>query len=126
MTKILLVMLGGGLGAASRYTVGLLAASLLGTRFPWGTLVVNLVGCFLIGLSCNMARRALPLISPDAYVFFVTGYLGAFTTFSTFALETSRSLREGAAVQSVASVLLNNVLGVVLCCLGMWIGGPWL
>jgi fluoride exporter len=122
MTKILLVILGGSLGALSRYGVSLLAANLFGTRFPWGTLLVNLSGCFLIGLSFSLADRGFSIMSPSARLFFVTGYLGALTTFSTFAMETVSSMRAETHLVTLANVLSNNVLGAALVFLGMWIG----
>jgi len=122
MTKILLVMLGGSLGALSRYGVSLLAASLFGGRFPWGTLIVNLSGCFLIGLSFSLADRGFSIMSPSARLFFVTGYLGALTTFSTYGLETVNAMQAETHLITLANVLSNNVLGAALVFLGMWIG----
>ena len=95
LMNILLVMAGGSIGALSRYAVSVWAARLLGTRFPWGTLTVNLAGCFLIGLAFALAERGFNIMNPSMRLFFVTGYLGALTTFSTFGLETVNSLREG-------------------------------
>jgi fluoride exporter len=122
MGKVLLVMIGGSLGALSRYWVGLLAARLFGARFPWGTLIVNLAGCFLIGLSFSLAERGLTIMSPSARLFFVTGYLGALTTFSTYALETANSMDAETHLVTVMNILANNVLGVGLVFLGMWMG----
>jgi CrcB protein len=122
MTKILLVILGGSLGALSRYGVALLAVKLFGSRFPWGTLIVNLSGCFLIGLSFALADRGFNIMNPSARLFFVTGYLGALTTFSTFALETVNAMRAETYLVVVANFLSNNVLGAGLVFLGMWIG----
>jgi fluoride exporter len=122
MTKILLVMLGGSLGALSRYGAALLAVKLFGTRFPWGTLIVNLSGCFLIGLSFALAERGFNIMNPSVRLFFVTGYLGALTTFSTFAMETASSVRAETHLVTVANILSNNVLGLGLVFLGMWIG----
>lgn len=79
MEKWLLVMLGGSLGAASRYGVSLLSARLLGTQFPYGTMLVNLAGCFLIGLLFALADRSR-LLTPDVRLLLITGYLGALTT----------------------------------------------
>lgn len=120
--KILLVMLGGSIGALSRYAVSLLAAKFFGTRFPWGTLAVNLSGCFLIGLAFALAERGLSIMNPSMRLFFVTGYLGALTTFSTFGLETVNSMREGTYLVTVANLLSNNVLGVGLVFLGIFVG----
>src|SRR5512136_3453 len=103
MTKIFLVMLGGSIGALSRYGVSLLALKLFGTRFPWGTLLVNLVGCFLIGVAYALAERGSTWMNPSMRVFFVTGYLGALTTFSTYALETTSA----AAAEDHIGALLN-------------------
>ena len=120
--KILFVMAGGGVGALSRYAVSLWAARLLGTRFPWGTLTVNLAGCFLIGLAFALAERGLSLMNPSMRLFFMTGFLGALTTFSTFGLETVNSIREGTYMVGVSYFLANNVLGTALVILGMLVG----
>ena len=120
--KILLVMAGGSIGALSRYGVSLLAAQLLGTKFPWGTLIVNLSGCFLIGLSFALADRGISIMNPSMRLFFVTGYLGALTTFSTFGLETVNSMRAGTHLVTVANFLSNNVIGGALVLLGMLVG----
>jgi CrcB protein len=122
LMKILLVMAGGSIGALSRYAVSLWAARLLGTRFPWGTLTVNLAGCFLIGLAFAMAERGLSIMNPSMRLFFMTGYLGALTTFSTYGLETVNSLREGTYIVGVSNFLVNNVLGAALVILGMLVG----
>ena len=120
--KILLVMAGGSIGALSRYGVSLLAAKLFGTKFPWGTLIVNLSGCFLIGLSFALAERGISIMNPSMRLFFVTGYLGALTTFSTFGLETVNSMRAGTHLVTVANFLSNNVIGAALVFLGMLVG----
>ncbi len=120
--KILLVMAGGCIGALSRYVVSLLAAKLFGTNFPWGTLIVNLSGCFLIGLSFSLAERGLNIMNPSVHLFFVTGYLGALTTFSTFALETANSMRAASHLVTIANILSNNLIGGVLVFLGMMVG----
>jgi CrcB protein len=119
--KILLVMAGGSLGALSRYGVSLLAANLFGSEFPWGTLIVNLSGCFLIGLSFALAEHG-SFITPSVRLFFMTGYLGALTTFSTFALETVNSMRAETHLATAANFLSNNVVGSALVFLGMWAG----
>jgi fluoride exporter len=118
----LLVMVGGSLGAASRYGIGLLTARLWGTHFPYGTLVVNLAGCFIIGLLFALADRSR-LLSPDVRLLLITGYLGALTTFSSFSIETVAAGRSGLILQSVTNILLNNVGGLALTYLGLRLGG---
>jgi len=120
--KILLVLLGGSLGALSRYGVSLLAFKLWGFKFPWGTLIVNLAGCFLIGLAFAWAERGLTIMNPSVRLFFVTGYLGALTTFSTFGLETVVTLQEGNYLVGVSNILANNVIGSLLVFLGILLG----
>jgi CrcB protein len=120
--KWLLVMLGGSLGAASRYGIALLTARFWGAHFPWGTLVVNLVGCFFIGLLFALADRAR-LLTPDVRLLLITGYLGALTTFSTFSLETVTAGRSGLVFHSLTNILLNNLGGLSLTYLGLRLGG---
>ena len=122
MMKILLVMIGGSLGALSRYGVGLLAVKLFGGRFPWGTLIVNLTGCFLIGLAFALAERGIGIMTPNARLFFVTGYLGALTTFSTFAMETVNSVRAETHLVTFANFFANSLVGAALVFLGLWLG----
>ncbi len=87
MTRILLIGLAGGLGTVTRYLVGLWARDALGTTFPYGTLLVNVAGCFLIALIVHGASRAV--ISPDQRLILATGFMGGLTTYSSFNLETT-------------------------------------
>jgi fluoride exporter len=120
--KILFVLLGGSLGALSRYGVSLLAVKLFGVKFPWGTLIVNLSGCFLIGLAFAWGERGLGIMNPLVRLFFMTGFLGALTTFSTFGLETVTALQEGRYLVAAANIVANNVIGISLVFLGMVVG----
>lgn len=119
--KWLVVMAGGSLGAASRYGIGLLTARLWGTGFPYGTLVVNLVGCFIIGLLFALADRSR-LLTPDVRLLLITGYLGALTTFSSFSVETVNAARAGLMQQAVTNILINNIGGLTLTYLGLRLG----
>jgi CrcB protein len=121
MEKLLLVMVGGSLGAASRYGISLMAANLWGTRFPWGTLTVNLAGCFLIGLLFGLSDR-VRMLTPEMRLLLITGFLGALTTFSTFSIETVSAGRAGLMVQPVVNILINNLGGLALTVMGLWIG----
>lgn len=120
LTQAILVMSGGALGAISRYCVGLITVRTLGTHYPWGTLLVNLSGCFLIGLIFGLAER-IRTITPEFRLFFITGYLGALTTFSSFALETVNAGRAGMSLQFFCNIIVNNLGGISLSFLGMWL-----
>lgn len=117
MHQVLLVALGGAVGSAARYGVGLAAARMFGVAFPWGTLAVNIVGGLLMGA---MAAR----VSPDnenVRLLIGTGVLGGFTTFSAFSLETVGLMEHqpgNAALYAVASL----VLSVGACWLGLSLG----
>jgi CrcB protein len=119
--KISIVMLGGSFGAASRYVIGLLAAKAGGAQFPWGTLTVNLIGCFLIGLIFALSDR-VRMLTPDMRMLIITGYLGALTTFSSFSLETVAAARAGLTLQPFLNILINNLGGLALTFIGLWLG----
>ena len=117
MNKLLLVFIGGGLGSVTRYGTSLLAGKLFGTGFPWGTLTVNLAGCFIIGSLLALAERT-NLVQPSARLFFVTGFLGGLTTFSSYAMESVVALRTSAGL-ALANVAANNLIGLALVLLGL-------
>jgi CrcB protein len=105
-----LVFLGGGLGAAGRWAFGLWAARTLGPAFPWGTLGVNVLGGFAMGLAVALLGR---LGGGEGWrLFLTTGVLGGFTTFSAFSLETARMIEGGkwaeAGLYALASVVLST------------------
>jgi CrcB protein len=111
------VAVGGALGAVSRYSFGLVALALIGNRFPWATLGVNVVGSFLIGLAAVLIGDRIldgelwrPLI--------IVGFLGAFTTFSAFSLDTLLLLQQGNYNSALA-----YMLGSVALCLGATVAG---
>lgn len=116
--NILLVMAGGSVGAVVRYATGLLAARWWGASFPYGTLLVNLAGCLLIGVLYGLGERS-DLITPAHRLFFITGFLGALTTFSSFALESVLVGGGGSYAAALATILLNNAGGLLLVVVGM-------
>ncbi len=118
LQNILMVAAGGGLGALCRYGIALFAARYIGIRFPWGTLVANMTGCFLIGAAFTLVELRAGLLSPPARLFFITGFLGALTTFSTYALESVNAMKAGSYVV-VTNFLVNNIGGGLLVLAGM-------
>ncbi len=117
MLNLLLIALGGALGAVSRYGVSLAVHAYLGRGFPYGTLLVNVSGCFIIGvLSVFLLERLLH--STELRAFAMIGFLGAFTTFSSFSLETLNLYEQGAYFLA----LLNIFGNVVLCLLAVTAG----
>ncbi|HEY3321865.1 MAG TPA: fluoride efflux transporter CrcB [Planctomycetota bacterium] len=119
MRNVLLVMLGGAIGTLCRYGVSVAVPSWLGTTFPWGTAIVNLVGCLIIGLIFGLTERGTTHASER--LFLVTGFCGGLTTFSSFAMETAKVMPDSMALAG-ANFLLNNVCGLALTFLGMWLG----
>lgn len=119
MKEMLLVGLGGGLGALGRYGLGLLMVRYFGTAFPWATLFINVSGCLLIGMALGAGPGPAGFLSRDMRLFGVIGFLGAFTTFSTFGYETMALLQGGKPALAVMYVLASVLLGLGGVALGI-------
>ena len=119
--RLALVALGGALGSVLRYLVATAAVAWLGPAFPWGTLAVNLVGSFLIGLVQSLAMESL-VISEEARLFLSTGVMGGLTTYSAFSYETVRLAETGAWPSAWANVLVTTAACLALCLLGLTTG----
>ena len=117
MGEAALVFLGGGLGAALRYWLSGSVYKVLPPTFPYGTLAVNLLGCFGIGFLMTFIEERF-VVQPSLRVFLTIGVLGGFTTFSTFSFETVALLREG----SIVSGLLNMAFSLAGCLLATVFG----
>lgn len=115
MYNVLYVGLFGALGAMSRYGANRLCFAVFGDRFAIGTLVVNVVGCFLLGLLVPLGHRLGPIWQPVL----ATGFLGALTTFSTFSLETIRHLEKGEWSLAALNAGLNLGLGLLAAWAGL-------
>lgn len=123
MTTILYVLLGGGLGSLFRYWISLLSIKLWGLGFPFGTLIVNSLGSFAIGLLWGMMD--LSSVKNETKVFVFVGLLGGFTTFSTFSIETLHLFKSAQYKLAVFNILANNLIGLLLVFAGYFLG-KWL
>jgi CrcB protein len=115
----LYVVIGGGIGALLRYFSTQFINSSVTTKFPFGTLFVNCIGALIIGFLINIFD--LFSINIKWKLFFVTGFLGGYTTFSTYSLETVQYFMNGNIKHAVINILLNNVLCIVLVLFGIWL-----
>ncbi|MDD8017613.1 MAG: fluoride efflux transporter CrcB [Bacteroidota bacterium] len=117
MEKFLFIGLGGFLGSIARYWLATAVYKSLGESFPYGTLSVNIIGCFMIGFLMTVFEERF-LALPELRLFLVVGILGGFTTFSSFSYETIALLRAGNFLYGSLNVLLS----VVVCLVFTWIG----
>ena len=117
MVKYLIVGIGGCLGSILRFWLGSYIGGRLGSRFPYGTFVINVTGSFLIGLVLTIMAEKTNW-SPNWRYLIPIGFLGGYTTFSTFEFETFRLVQDG----QVLSAMLNVTLSVIVGFGGVWIG----
>ena len=114
MTRFLLICLGGAVGTGARYLTAVWASSSFGPAFPAGTLIVNILGSFLLGFLMGVS----PLFSANVRLMLTTGVMGGFTTYSTFNYETTNYFREGAWLMGA-----TNVAATLLGCLAAGLAG---
>ncbi|HEU4549521.1 MAG TPA: fluoride efflux transporter CrcB [Rhizomicrobium sp.] len=119
MAMYLAVALGGALGTAGRYFVSGLVANAFGETFPWGTLIINITGSFIIGFFSTLtAPEGRLMVSGVTRQLVMVGICGGYTTFSSFSLQTLNLMRDGEWVPAA-----GNVMGsVALCLIGVWLG----
>jgi len=115
--KYLLIVLCGGAGSLARYLTGMAVTARLGSRFPWGTLAANVAGSFLIGLIMTLLTERVT-VSPNWRFALVVGFLGGYTTFSSFEWETFAAVREGGFWIGAANVAGSVTLGYA----AVWVG----
>jgi CrcB protein len=115
--QLLLVALGGALGAVARFVLGTWIAQRFGPDFPWGTFAVNVSGAFLIGVVLGLVDDGT--LSANARLFLAVGVLGGYTTFSTFSYETLELLRDGSIGATLLNVGGQLALGLVAVYLGL-------
>lgn len=121
MERVWLVALGGAIGTVLRYLTSLLAARWLGAEFPYGTLIVNLGGAFIIGLVQQIGTETV-LVPDNARLFLTTGMMGGLTTYSAFSYETVRLMEANAWHQAWINVVVTTTICLGLCYLGIAVG----
>ena len=118
MTNIFFIFLGAGIGGVFRYWVSNGIYLLLGRQFPYGTLIVNISGCFLMGLLFILMLERFDNMASQLRAFLLIGLLGGYTTFSSFSIETIHLFESGNGLSAMA----NIVLSTILCILATWLG----
>ncbi len=118
MQKYFLIAIGGALGSLTRYMVGSMVAGRMGMRFPYGTFVINMTACLIIGFSVTFIERHTS-INPAWDFLIPVGFIGAYSTFSTFEMETFAALQTGEFLISAAYVATSVLVGLVAVWLGV-------
>ncbi|OIQ48770.1 putative fluoride ion transporter CrcB [Pseudodesulfovibrio hydrargyri] len=121
LTKILYISLGGAAGALGRYYLSGVAQRIAGGSFPAGTFFVNMAGCLLFGAVWGFFENRL-LPGSGARLLILTGFMGAFTTFSTYMFETATLVKSGQMAMAMANVVGQSVIGLVLVLAGIALG----
>ncbi|MFP4380965.1 MAG: fluoride efflux transporter CrcB [Candidatus Sumerlaeia bacterium] len=121
MMKLVAILIGGGLGALSRYGVTTFVQNKTGNGFPWGTIAVNMIGCLLFGFLFSVVERRLEIPETTRAAIFI-GFLGAFTTFSTYAYEIVQHLEEAGWLLAFANFALQNLAALALIVAGAALG----
>lgn len=122
LSSLVLIGIAGASGAVLRAGLTALATRVCGTDFPWGTLAVNLLGCFTCGLLWSLVHRR-GIVPVDAEQVLLVGLLGGFTTYASFALQTTELISAGRPLAAAAYVGGTNLLGIAAIWAGMRAGG---
>lgn len=104
-----------------RYGISLASVRILGSSYPYGTLLVNLLGCFFIGLCFALAGN-VKWFTPSTRVFLMTGIMGGLTTFSSYGLESMNLALQGDRYAAIFNIIANNAGGLICVLLGLWTG----
>lgn len=118
MSNLIAIALGGAFGALGRYASSQWVYGVLGRSFPFGTLVVNVAGSFVMGLLAVLLIEKL-VAGPELRAFLMIGFLGSFTTFSTFSLETVNLIGNGEMIKAGVNMLISVFVCVTACWMGM-------
>ncbi|MEJ2109678.1 MAG: CrcB family protein [Acidobacteriota bacterium] len=116
--KMALLVVAGAVGTLARYGTAGIVQKIYGASFPWGTMVVNLTGCFCAGFLWVLFENRLA-VSGETRTIILVGFMGAFTTFSAFILETGELIRSAEWASAFANLAVQNVIGLVALFVGM-------
>lgn len=120
MNRYLLIALGAALGANARYLVGTWAGERLGAGFPYGTLLVNVSGSLMLGFLLTLGTERLQ-VSPETRLLLAVGFLGSYTTFSSYTVESLNLMRDGGASAGLLNILGNNLAGLMSALAGSYL-----
>ncbi|AUR51978.1 fluoride efflux transporter CrcB [Aquella oligotrophica] len=118
MREIMLVFFGAGIGGVLRFVLGSLVYSVTGRNFPYGTLVINLSGSFIMGFLFVLITQRYTNLAPYLIAFMLVGILGGYTTFSSFSIETLRLFQDGKIAYAFTNVLVSTIGGILLAWAG--------
>jgi fluoride exporter len=122
LQKLILIAVAGGLGSLARYGLsGVVQNYWSGSLFPYGTVVVNILGCLVFGFLVAVTEGRFA-VSPETRTIILVGFMGAFTTFSTFVFETANLLEDSEWLLALGNVSLQNFVGLAALILGLLIG----
>jgi CrcB protein len=120
VNRFLFIAIGAALGANARYLIGLWAANRLGAAFPYGTLIVNVTGSFLLGFVITLTTERLT-IAPETRLLLTVGFLGSYTTFSSYTVESLGLLRDSGLWPGLINIVANNLIGITCAVLGVYL-----
>ena len=118
--NLLLIALAGGLGALARYGLTRMVHQVLGMSLPWGTAIVNVLGCFVFGLVWGVSENRMGL-QPEHRLIVLVGFVGSFTTFSTFIFEVGLQVRDNQWFAVLGNMVGQNVIGVMALVAGLYL-----